>query len=150
MTTDALRIEHLSLAIGSAAILTDVSFGVGAGAFVSVIGPNGAGKSTLLRCVNRIIGGTRGRIEIFGQPLEAYSQRELAKRVSYVPQADGRHAPFTVDEFVLLGRYPYLRPFAAPNDADSPWSRSRTSPASRTHSFGESFDVNAHAPPTGS
>ena len=35
--------------------LSDVSFSVEAGAFVSVIGPSGAGKSTLLRCINRMV-----------------------------------------------------------------------------------------------
>jgi len=29
-----------------------------------------------------------------------------------VPQADGRVFPFTVEQFVLMGRYPYLSPFS--------------------------------------
>ncbi len=33
--------------------------------------------------------------------------------MSYVPQADGRTLPFTVQEFVMMGRYPYLSPFSS-------------------------------------
>jgi iron complex transport system ATP-binding protein len=50
--------------------------------------------------------------------LEAYKQRELAQLVSYVPQTDGRPFPFTVKEFVTMGRYPYLSPFSALSKKD--------------------------------
>jgi len=67
----------------------------------------------------RIVGGAggggqhvAGSIEICGRPLHDYTQRELARRMSYVPQADGRLSPFTVEQFVQMGRYPHLRPLA--------------------------------------
>ena len=37
---------------------------------------------------------------------------------TYVPQANGREYPFTVFEFALMARYPYLSPFSAPSDED--------------------------------
>jgi iron complex transport system ATP-binding protein len=40
-------------------------------------------------------------------------QKELAARISYVPQADSRYLPFSVEEFVMTGRYPHLSPFTA-------------------------------------
>jgi iron complex transport system ATP-binding protein len=118
MTAEALRIQGLSYRIGAAAILRDVTFAVRTGEFASLIGPNGAGKTTLLKCLNRIVTGASGRVEILGKPLASYRQRDLARRVSYVPQADGRLVPFTVYEFVLMGRYPYLSPFASIGPAD--------------------------------
>jgi iron complex transport system ATP-binding protein len=45
-------------------------------------------------------------------------QRELASAVSYVPQSDSRYLPFTVEEFVLTGRYPHLSPFTAVSRKD--------------------------------
>ena len=64
-------------------------------------------------CLNRILSGGQGSIRIKGKPLELYSQKELARAVSYVPQADGRQLPFTTEEFVTMGRYPYLSPFSS-------------------------------------
>jgi len=76
---------------------------------LSVIGPNGAGKSTLLKCLLRLHerGHSSGEIQIKGKDIAAYGQRELAKVISYVPQAGGWIPPFTVEEFLRLSRYPY-------------------------------------------
>ena len=114
----ALTIEGFSFRIGEKAILHNVSFVVKAGAFASLIGPNGAGKTTLIKCLNRIATGGTGRIEILGKPLDAYSQRELARLVSYVPQAESSRCPFSVFQFVLMGRYPYLSPFSTVGEED--------------------------------
>jgi iron complex transport system ATP-binding protein len=113
-----VEVSGFTLEIGGVRILRDVSLAVTEGEFVSVIGPNGAGKTTLLRCMMRILAGGTGEILIAGRVLGSYTQRELARVVSYVPQADGRLLPFTVREFVMMGRYPHLSPFSvtAPED----------------------------------
>ncbi|MHB8897457.1 MAG: ABC transporter ATP-binding protein [Thermoguttaceae bacterium] len=108
-----LEIAGFSFRIGTRQILRDVSFTVRKGEYLSIVGPNGAGKTTLLKCLDRIYRGGTGRIAVFGRPLLSYSQRDLARRLSYVPQADGRVFPFTVEQFVLMGRYPYLNPFSS-------------------------------------
>ena len=46
-----LRIQDLSVKIGSDAILADVKLHVHCGELVALIGPNGAGKSTLLKTI---------------------------------------------------------------------------------------------------
>lgn len=46
-----LRIQNLSVKIGSEYILQDVSMHVHCGEMVALIGPNGAGKSTLLKAI---------------------------------------------------------------------------------------------------
>lgn len=119
--SQALDIEHLAFRIGETQILDDVSLSVESGEYVSVIGPNGAGKTTLLKCIMRILRPSGGTIRIAGRDAAEYSQRELAGIVGYVPQADGRRTPFTVREFVLMGRYPHLSPFTAvgPGDRDA-------------------------------
>lgn len=107
-----------SLELGGVRILRDVSLAVADGEFVSIIGPNGAGKTTLLRCIMRILAGGTGEIRIGGRELGSYTQRALARLVSYVPQADGRLLPFTVREFVMMGRYPHLSPFSVTASED--------------------------------
>jgi len=48
-----------------------------------------------------------------------WKQSDLAKLAALVPQADSRVLPFTVEEFLLMCRYPYMSPFATvrPDDA---------------------------------
>lgn len=108
-----LEIRDLSFRVGTKEILRNVSFTVRQGEYLSVVGPNGAGKTTLLKCIDRLLPGGEEAIRVFGRPLCQYTQRELARRISYVPQGDGRIFAFTVEEFVLMGRYPYLTPFSS-------------------------------------
>ncbi len=108
-----LEIANFSFRIGTKEILRDVTFSVAKGEYLSIVGPNGAGKTTLLKCIDRIHRGGSGRIAVYGRPLESYRQRELARHLSYVPQADGRVFPFTVEQFVLMGRYPHLNAFSS-------------------------------------
>lgn len=112
MNETAISVTEYGITLGGRKILDGVSFEIRSGEYLSVVGPNGAGKTTLLKCLNRILTGGSGRIGIFGRPLESYSQRELARRVCYVPQLDGRALPYTAGEFVAMGRYPYLSAFS--------------------------------------
>jgi iron complex transport system ATP-binding protein len=52
-------------------------------------------------------GRSTGGIRVKGRDIAAYSQRELARVISYVPQAGGWIPPFTVEEFLRLSRYPH-------------------------------------------
>jgi len=118
VSTPALEVRGLNVALGGIDILRDVNLVVEPGHYVSIIGPNGAGKSTLLKCFNRIVRASSGDLRIDGTPIAALSQRDLARRVGYVPQADARYLPFRVEEFVLMGRYPHLSPFSSIRPAD--------------------------------
>ncbi|HEY9498437.1 MAG TPA: ABC transporter ATP-binding protein [Terrimesophilobacter sp.] len=62
-----LDIEHLSLQIGGARILEDVTLQVAEGEMLGVIGPNGAGKTTLFNLVSGVIAPTSGTIRLSGR-----------------------------------------------------------------------------------
>ena len=108
-----IEADNLSLRLGGAQILQGLSFALEAGEYVSVVGPNGAGKSTLVKCLAGIHRDWEGELRIRGRSLLKIPHRELAKLVSYVPQADGRSLPFSVHEFVMMGRYPHLSAFSS-------------------------------------
>jgi iron complex transport system ATP-binding protein len=108
-----IEVRDFSFAIEGRAILSEVSLEVAEGQHLSIIGPNGAGKTTLLRCLLRILEGGTGAVRVDGRPLEDWDRRELARTMSYVPQAAGRQLPYTAGEFVAMGRYPYLSPFSS-------------------------------------
>ena len=106
-----IELKDFHFAIEGRPILKDVSLRVADGAFTMLLGPNGAGKSTLLKCLTRIYRGGTGDISLDGRSLDAFSQRELSRQLSYVPQATGRQSHFTVYDFVAMGRYPHLNSF---------------------------------------
>jgi iron complex transport system ATP-binding protein len=113
LSSPAFELRNLSVSVDGTEILCDLSLEVARGEFLAVIGPNGAGKSTLLRCLDGLIRPTGGEIELDGRQLGSHARRQLARAVSYVPQADVRTLPFTVRSFVEMGRYPHLGSWAA-------------------------------------
>jgi len=87
--------------------LADVSFAIEAGEVFGVIGPNSAGKTTLLRLLTRVVAPARGEVRLEGRPLARLAHAELARRVAVVPQDAPRPFPFSVEQLVLMGRYPH-------------------------------------------
>jgi putative ABC transport system ATP-binding protein len=59
--------------------LNNVNIAVRKGEFVSVMGPSGCGKSTLLNIMGLLDAPSRGTIEIDGQPVQSYSDKQLAR-----------------------------------------------------------------------
>ena len=80
-----LRIQNLSVQIGSDKILKDVNLHIHCGQMVALIGPNGAGKSTLIRA---ILGQREHTGKILFSPAEGGTEK---LRIGYVPQNPGFH-----------------------------------------------------------
>ncbi|MBP3684742.1 MAG: metal ABC transporter ATP-binding protein [Oscillospiraceae bacterium] len=76
-----LRVENLSVQIGTDSILRNVNLHIHCGEMVALIGPNGAGKSTFLKAIlgQRDYSGTIA----FSEP----GQRSKKPRIGYVPQS---------------------------------------------------------------
>jgi len=98
--------------------LTDLSFAITSGEIVGVIGPNSSGKTTLIRLLTRVLEPVEGEIALEGRRLQNWGRAELARQVAVVPQGVPREFPFTVEELVLMGRYPHApaRYFEDPED----------------------------------
>lgn len=76
-----LRIQDLSVTIGSNAIIQDINLHIHCGEMVALIGPNGAGKSTLLKA---ILGQQNyDGIISFSVP----GQRNRKAKIGYIPQS---------------------------------------------------------------
>ena len=68
-------------------ILRGVSAEIPAGEIYAILGGNGAGKSTTLKAVCGICRPYRGKIRLFGKPMEKYSTKELFRGcIAMLPQ----------------------------------------------------------------
>ena len=88
-------------------VLKNVSVEIASGEVMGILGPNGSGKSTLLKVLMRILVPQKGIVEMFGQPYLSLSQSTISRRVAFVPQETQQVFPFTINEMVLMGRYPH-------------------------------------------
>ena len=105
----------------SAPALDQVTLGVGAGELVALVGPNGCGKTTLMRALLGIVPVESGEAVIDGRGPGAWQRGDLARFVGVVPQREEVWVPLTVEETVMLGRYPRLgalAPVAAEDHAE--------------------------------
>lgn len=59
--------------------LDSVSLHVGKGEFLSIMGPSGCGKSTLLNIMGLLDAPTKGKVQIAGQQLNNFSDKQLAQ-----------------------------------------------------------------------
>ena len=76
-----LRVQDLSVKLGSNTILSGLSLHVHCGELVALIGPNGAGKSTFLKAI-------LGQLDYDGIiAFSAPGQRSRKPRIGYVPQS---------------------------------------------------------------
>ncbi|SLM63656.1 MULTISPECIES: vitamin B12 ABC transporter ATP-binding protein BtuD [Dickeya] len=91
--------------------LSDVSVHCAAGELIHIIGPNGAGKSTLLALMAGVLPG-HGAVSLLGQPMVAWSARDMARVRAYLPQ---HHAVQ-----VLMPVFQYLQ-LHQPPQADAKW-----------------------------
>ena len=65
--------------LGNVVALQDVSFDVPSGKTLVVMGLSGSGKSTLIRCLIRLIEPVAGEIEVEGEDILQYSEKELTQ-----------------------------------------------------------------------
>ncbi|HEX6196584.1 MAG TPA: ABC transporter ATP-binding protein [Jiangellaceae bacterium] len=112
-----LTTEHVAVDLLGKRVLEDVSLTVRSGSWLTLVGPNGAGKTTLLRAITGAV-DYGGQIELDGDPLRGLRERERARTVAVVPQMPVRPEGMTVQDYVLLGRTPYVPYFGVESAED--------------------------------
>lgn len=103
---------------GAAPAVVGVTVEVRPGRLTAVLGPNGAGKSTLLRLLSGALRPHAGGVTLDDRPMDGLGDRERARNVAVVPQAEPSPFPVTVRELVSMGRYPHLGPWKRTTASD--------------------------------
>ncbi len=102
-----LETRDLSLSYGSGAIIERLCLSIPKGEITVLVGANGCGKSTLLRSMARLLRPKEGVVVLDGQNIAECSTKEVAKRLSILPQGPIAPEGLTVFQLVKQGRYPY-------------------------------------------
>lgn len=109
-----LMIKNLEFSYQKHSVLKKTSFTLKGGQLVCVLGKNGTGKSTLFRCILGFLKGFSGTIHIDERKQEDYTERELAKKVAYIPQNHDTVFAFPVIDMVMMGTAASLSLFGSP------------------------------------
>ena len=99
-----LALDALRVRAGGRALLDGVSLQVPPRGLLGIVGPNGAGKSSLLRAALGLLPLQAGQVWLDGRPLAAWTARERAACIGYVPQQALSHWDLTVQELLSLQR----------------------------------------------
>lgn len=118
MTNSSVKGEDLSSGYGKKLVLEKINFSIENNEFVGVIGPNASGKSTLLRTIDRVLEPEGGKVFLEGEDMEKLEKKEIAKKMSVVPQEFSANYSFSVLEIVTLGRTPHLGPLEMEDEED--------------------------------
>lgn len=95
-----LEFKDLSVQLGRAQILDNVSARFAPGEVTALIGPNGTGKSTLQKALAALI-PSGGKVWIDGQ---IQSRAERRDAIAYMPQDTGAAVALSAFEVTLMGR----------------------------------------------
>lgn len=107
-TESILTLQKLTVGYEQKTVVKDVDLQACRGELIGIVGPNGAGKSTLIKTLCGLQPPLSGKVLLFGQPLAAFSARDLAHKVAYLQQNMTIPFDYSVFELVMTGRYPYL------------------------------------------
>ena len=99
-------------------VLVDLSLDIPSEKVTAILGPNGTGKTTLLHILLGLLKPSQGITRVSGKSHWEYSRRDLSRLIGLVPQFESIPFNFTVYEYTLLGRSPYLNPFQQPGEED--------------------------------
>lgn len=114
-----LKVENISFKYNNNLnVLNELSFKIDVGNILTILGTNGAGKSTLLNCIAGINKVLSGEIKIDDVLLYKYKSNELSKKIAYVAQNQHSTFPYSVIEYVVMGRSPYISAFSKPSKVD--------------------------------
>ena len=122
MNDETIRLKDVSIGYktrqGVRTVASSITASIRPWELTCLLGRNGVGKSTLLRTLAGFQPRLGGDIDIEGQPLESYSDRELAQKLGVVLTERPNVQQMTVWELVAMGRSPYTGFWGRLSDED--------------------------------
>ncbi len=120
--TPTIHIEDLSIGYttkhSQKIVASHINATIRSGELTCLLGANGVGKSTLLRTLSAFQAKLNGRIDVLGNELSTYTDKQLARVIGVVltEKCDVRN--MLVEELIGLGRSPYTGFWGRLNEED--------------------------------
>lgn len=95
-------------------VFRHLSFGIEPGKVVFLLGHNGVGKTTLFKCMLGILHPQEGEVLVDGTPVRSLSSMEVARKISYIPQAHFPTFNHLVIDVVVMGAMNRLNIYQTP------------------------------------
>ncbi len=115
--TPALAASQLRVSLGGREVLHGVDVALRAGRWTAIAGPNGAGKTTLLKALAGLL-PAQGEVRLCGRALAGWTDRERARQLSWLGQAESGAEDLRAGDVVMLGRLPHQPWLASPSAED--------------------------------
>ena len=114
----SLEIKNLVLGYEDKIIVNNIDLSIPKGEITMLIGANGCGKSTLLSGMSRLLIPKEGDVLLEGVSIHDYKAKDLAKKLSILPQGPIAPEGITVKELCYFGRNPYKSLFGGRSKED--------------------------------
>ncbi|WP_195923021.1 ABC transporter ATP-binding protein [Lactobacillus crispatus] len=102
MTKEIIKFEHVNKKFGRNEIISDLSFTINQGEFVTVLGASGSGKTTTLKMINGLEMPTGGKVIVNGEDLSTADLVDLRRHIGYVVQSIGLFPHMTVAQNIAV------------------------------------------------
>lgn len=103
----SLEARALDVDYGACPVVRDVTLTIAPGTVTTLVGPNGSGKSTLLKALSRLLAPSAGSVLLEGRDIRDLRTRDIARKLSILPQGPVVPEGMTVRELVAYGRAPH-------------------------------------------
>ncbi len=114
-----LSVQQINYQYKSFQILDKITFKTNGGKLLAIVGPNGAGKSTLLNYIANEIDPNSNCIQLKDIALKDWKKEHLSQHKAKFSQHQPTDIPLTVEEVILMGRYPYFNHNPTQQDVDA-------------------------------
>lgn len=99
-------------------VLKGMSLEFPEGKATALLGANGSGKTTLLKVLLKILIPQEGTIYVDEKGINEFKRDDLSRLMAWVPQEEDSLFPYTVLEYLLMGRAPHMGFFSLPTKKD--------------------------------
>lgn len=110
--------KNITIGYDNQVIVPDLTMSIPQGKITALVGANGSGKSTILKTLARLLQPKSGEVYIDGKAIQKLPTKEVAKKLSILPQNPIAPDGLTVSELVAYGRYPHQKAFSSTTKAD--------------------------------
>lgn len=102
MTNSIIKFNHVTKKYNHKEVISDLTFEIEQGEFVTVLGASGSGKTTTLKMINGLQKPTEGEIIVNNQNLKDTNLVDLRRHIGYVIQSIGLFPHMTVAQNIAV------------------------------------------------